>query len=291
MPKPKAATTLILSAMPSEIRLIQAQISRPKSGRLAGFPYVTGMLCGRRVVTAVTGVGVTNGAMVTALFIQAFGPAEVLVSGTGSRLNPRLATGDTIISTKTIHHAAGSLTDRGMVYRKVRGPLAGQMTHWYYRPDRRLLKLARAAIAGYTAAPVTANGTTYVPGAHWRGGGERSVRRVGRQDRRPAQKTESGHHGDGERRHRPGLHAARRAAHRIPGRQQPDAGESRQRLPPARPEGRGRRGALDGPFHRLFGGGGEMMNALRRGLGGGHTSKCAAAQLELGPPGNRRRGA
>ncbi len=163
MPKPKAATTLILSAMPSEIRLIQAQISRPKSGRLAGFPYVTGMLCGRRVVTAVTGVGVTNGAMVTALFIQAFGPAEVLVSGTGSRLNPRLATGDTIISTKTIHHAAGSLTDRGMVYRKVRGPLAGQMTHWYYRPDRRLLKLARAAIAGYTAAPVTANGTTYIP--------------------------------------------------------------------------------------------------------------------------------
>ena len=108
-------------------------------------------------------MGVTNGAMVTALFIQAFGPAEVLVSGTGSRLNPRLATGDTIISTKTIHHAAGSLTDRGMVYRKVRGPLAGQMTHWYYRPDRRLLKLARAAIAGYTAAPVTANGTTYIP--------------------------------------------------------------------------------------------------------------------------------
>ena len=163
MPKPAVATTLILSAMPSEIRLIQAQIIRPKSGRLAGFPWVAGVLRGRRVITAVTGVGVTNAAMVTALFIQAFRPAEVLVSGTGSRFNPRLRTGDTVISTRTIHHAAGSLTNRGMVYRKVRGPLAGQMTHWYYRPDPRLLKLARAAIAGYVATSVTANGETYVP--------------------------------------------------------------------------------------------------------------------------------
>jgi len=163
MPVPPSALTLILSAMPSEIRLIQAHVQRPRAGRLAGFPYVAGVLRGRRVVTTVTGVGVTNGAMVAALFVHHFRPAEVLVSGTGSRFNPRIHTGDTVISTKTIHHAAGSLTNRGMVYRKVRGPLAGQMTHWYYRPDPRLLRLAKAAVAGYTAEPVTANGTTYVP--------------------------------------------------------------------------------------------------------------------------------
>ena len=163
MPVPPSALTLILSAMPSEIRLIQAHLQRPRAGRLAGFPYVAGVLRGRRVVTTVTGVGVTNGAMVAALFIHHFRPAEVLVSGTGSRFNPRIHTGDTVISTKTIHHAAGSLTNRGMVYRKVRGPLAGQMTHWYYRPDARLLRLAKADIAGYTAEPVTVNGATYVP--------------------------------------------------------------------------------------------------------------------------------
>ena len=163
MPVPPSALTLILSAMPSEIRLIQAHVQRPRAGRLAGFPYVAGVLRGRRVVTTVTGVGVTNGAMVAALFIHHFRPAEVLVSGTGSRFNPRIHTGDTVISTKTIHPAAGSLTNRGMVYRKVRGPLTGQMTHWYYRPDPRLLRLAKAAIAGYTAEPVTVNGATYVP--------------------------------------------------------------------------------------------------------------------------------
>lgn len=164
MPKSTVApATLILSAMPSEIRLIQAQLKRPKSGTLACFPYVTGMLQNRLVITAVTGVGGTNAAMVTALFVHHFRPAEVVVSGTGSRFNPRIRTGDTVISTKTIHHAAGSLTATGMVYRKVRGPLAGQMTHWAYKPDSRLLKIARASIAGYKAEPVKLDDETYVP--------------------------------------------------------------------------------------------------------------------------------
>jgi len=164
MPKaPAPPVTLILSAMPSEIRLIQAQLTQAKSGRLSCFPYVTGRLRGRRVITAVTGVGVTNAAMVTALFVHTFGPAEVLVSGTGSRFNPRIRTGDTVISTQTIHHAAGSLTAAGMVYRKVRGPLTGQMTHWAYRPDPRLLRLAKKAIGGYTAEPVKVEGETYRP--------------------------------------------------------------------------------------------------------------------------------
>ena len=163
MPKRPAGLTLILSAMPSEIRLIQADIKQPRTGKLACFPWVAGTLRGRAVVTAVTGVGVTNAAMVTALFIEHFAPSEVLVSGTGSRFNPRIRTGDTVISLKTIHHAAGNLTKDGMIYRKVRGPLPGQMTHWAYPPDPRLLKLAKASIAGYVAEPVTANGETYVP--------------------------------------------------------------------------------------------------------------------------------
>src|SRR5688572_1469275 len=163
MPIATSALTLILSAMPSEIRLIQAHIKNPRSGKLACFPYVTGTLRGRKVVTTVTGVGVTNGAMVTALFVEHFKPAEVLVSGTGSRFNPRIRTGDTVISTSTVHHAAGSMTKDGMVYRKVRGPLPGQMTHWAYPPDARLLKLAKAATADYAAEPVTANGETYLP--------------------------------------------------------------------------------------------------------------------------------
>ena len=164
MPKRPRALTLVLSAMPSEIRLIQGRMDPgATSGTLAVFPYRKGVLNGRLVVTVVTGVGVANAAMVTALFLHEFQPAEVIVSGTGSRFNPRVRTGDTVISTRTIHHAAGSLTADGMVYRKVRGPLEGQMTHWQYPPDARLLRLAKASIPGYEAEPVTANGETYRP--------------------------------------------------------------------------------------------------------------------------------
>ena len=158
------ALTLILSAMPSEIRLIQERMDAgEKAGTLAVFPYRRGVLNGRPVVTAVTGVGVTNAAMVTALFVEKFAPTEVIVSGTGSRFNPRIRTGDTVVSIRTIHHAAGSLTADGMVYRKVRGPLEGEMTHWQYPPDARLLKLAKASVSGFEAEPITANGETYRP--------------------------------------------------------------------------------------------------------------------------------
>jgi len=149
--------------MPSEVRLIQLELRHAASGFLACFPYWRGTLRGRRVIVAVTGVGVTNGAMVSALFIHAFHPSELIVTGTGSRFNPRIQTGDTVISTKTIHHAAGSLTDRGMVYRKVRGPLPGRMTHWAYPPDPRLLRMAKAAIPGYAPAAVVVDGQVRIP--------------------------------------------------------------------------------------------------------------------------------
>lgn len=149
--------------MPSEVRLIVDSLSRSKEGELECFPYRAGYIGKRKVVVAVTGVGVTNGAMVAALFIHRFKPSELVVSGTGSRFNPAIRTGDVILSKKTIHHAAGTLTDEGMVYRKVRGPLPGQMTHWAYPPDKGLFALAKRAVASYQPEPLTVEGETYVP--------------------------------------------------------------------------------------------------------------------------------
>jgi adenosylhomocysteine nucleosidase len=214
-------TTLILGAMPSEVRVIQAELVGRKSGTLACFPYDTGRLHGRNVIVAVTGVGVTNGAMVAALFVERFAPAELLVSGTGSRFNARVRTGDTVISTKTIHHAAGSLTDDGMVYRNVRGPLRGQMTAWFYRPDRALLTLAKAAIRSYAAQPITVDGQRYTP-AVFPGVVTAS------EDRRYAGQAATRYHGNGKRGDRASLPAAGHAAHRVSGRQQSHAIESRQ---------------------------------------------------------------
>jgi adenosylhomocysteine nucleosidase len=163
MTKPRRAPTLILGAMPSEVRPILAQLADRRSGSLGCFTYDTGRLRGRRVVVAVTGVGVTNGAMAAALFVNAFEPAETIVTGTGSRFNARIRTGDTVISTNTVHHAAGSLTDAGMIYRKVRGPRPGMMTSWAYKPDPALFRLAKGAIGSYEPKEIVVEGVRYRP--------------------------------------------------------------------------------------------------------------------------------
>jgi adenosylhomocysteine nucleosidase len=160
---PVTRPILILGAMPSEVTVIVAALERPTTGKVEVFPYHTGTINGRKVVVGVTGVGVTNGAMVTALFIQHFRPRAVIVSGTGSRFNPAISTGDTVVSLKTIHHAAGSLTSAGMVYRNVRGPLPGTMTSWFYRPDKALLAAAKAAMKTYQPQAITVDGRTYRP--------------------------------------------------------------------------------------------------------------------------------
>jgi 5'-methylthioadenosine/S-adenosylhomocysteine nucleosidase len=160
MPK---ALTLVLGAMPSEVASIVPALGSSSEGELEGYPFHRGEIGGREVVVAVTGVGITNAAMVSALFLSRFRPSELLFTGSGARLDPSLRTGDVIVSTKTAHHNAGNWTVSGMIYRKVRGPLPGRMTPYEYAADPKLLGQARAAIRTFPAKTITANGETYLP--------------------------------------------------------------------------------------------------------------------------------
>lgn len=153
--------TLILGAMPSEVTSIVPELSSAREGELEGYPYHRGKLGKRQVLVTVTGVGITNAAMTAALFVHHFRPSELVFTGSGARLNPELRTGDIIVSKRTSHHNAGNWTESGMIYRKVRGPLPGQMTPYEYPADPGLLKLARASMKTFPAKTITANGATY----------------------------------------------------------------------------------------------------------------------------------
>ncbi|MEM1223285.1 MAG: 5'-methylthioadenosine/S-adenosylhomocysteine nucleosidase [Verrucomicrobiota bacterium] len=166
MPRTLQPDVLVLSAMPSEITVIQNALLQSAEGKLAIYPFMSGRIGKLKIVTAVTGVGVTNGAMCSAIFLQHFKPKTVVVSGTGSRFHPRIQCGDTIISKKTIHHAAGTLTAEGMIYRKVRGPVASMMTHYAYAPDKKLFAKAKALATTYLAETLTVDGETYTPGVY-----------------------------------------------------------------------------------------------------------------------------
>ena len=90
MTKSANKTILVLSAMPSEILIIQSALQSASDGKLAIYTYQKGKIGKNTIITAVTGVGVSNGAMCTALFVERFKPDAVIVSGTGSRFNPKV---------------------------------------------------------------------------------------------------------------------------------------------------------------------------------------------------------
>ena len=159
----KKPVTLILGAVPWEIRPIIAALSGRRSGKLHGFSWQAGRISDLEVVTAITGVGKTNAAMIASLFLAAFKPVRLLFTGTAARLNPDLRTGDVIVGLRTFHHDAGSWQDGGMVYRKIIGPVAGRPTNYQFKADPGLVRSALSAAKTYDPRPVTANGSTYTP--------------------------------------------------------------------------------------------------------------------------------
>lgn len=158
-----SATTLILGAVPWEIKPLTAALQNLRTDHLHRFPYYSGKIDGKKVVIAITGVGKTNAAMIATLFIAKFKPNRLLYTGSAARLNPQLRTGDVIIGKRTFHHDAGSWQEEGMLYRKIIGPVSGKQTHFRYDADKGLLAAAKAAAKTYETKPVTANGSSYTP--------------------------------------------------------------------------------------------------------------------------------
>ena len=155
--------TLILGAMPQEALAIRRNLTRAREDRLSVFPYDSGFLGDRRVILGITGVGKTNASMVSSIFAYHFEPSEVIFTGTASRINTTLRTGDIILGATTVHHDMGTLNSEGMCYHTFRGPLRGSRTPFRYSADRRLLKLALAAAESYRPRAITVDGATYLP--------------------------------------------------------------------------------------------------------------------------------
>ncbi len=159
----KNKLTLVLGAVPWEIAPVCAALQGSKIEKIYDFPFWSGSIGGKPVIIAITGVGKTNAAMVSTLFIDRFKPARLIYTGTAARVNRSLNTGDIILSRKVVHHDFGTLQQTGMLYRKTIGPVKGRPTNFQYAGDPALLKSAVAAAKTYPRREVTANGKTYVP--------------------------------------------------------------------------------------------------------------------------------
>lgn len=149
---PAGDLILVLGAVPQEIPPYVEALQSREEKRVGDVAYWTGTIEGKPVAVALTGIGKVKAATVTTLLVTTLKPRLVLMSGTGSRPNPAVRTGDVIIATDLYEHDAGSLTRDDMVYRN---PVDR------YAPSAALLMLADRAAATYEKPTVEANGSTY----------------------------------------------------------------------------------------------------------------------------------
>lgn len=161
--RPSANLTLVLGAIPQESELVEWALSGRRKGRLQGFPFTRGKLGGRDVVVAVTGIGKTNASLITTLFVGHFRPREVIMTGTASRISPKMRNGDVIVGRVACNHDFGSLGKNfEMDYFGAEGPL-GDSCPVIYRADPRLLAAARRAIRHHVPETATHQDPSYVP--------------------------------------------------------------------------------------------------------------------------------
>jgi adenosylhomocysteine nucleosidase len=174
-----APTILILGAVPQEIVPIKEALRQHSRETFAGIPCDRGMLGTHEVVVAITGIGKTNCAMVTAALVQHYNPVEVIWTGTGCRVRQSLRVGDVIVASEVMHYDVGVLTRDGMNYGDAaRGGSPGGKpvfdTHFFgpdgqhssnilFACDPKLLSFAGDFLKGYHPEPVDLSGAHYVP--------------------------------------------------------------------------------------------------------------------------------
>ncbi|WP_448698468.1 5'-methylthioadenosine/adenosylhomocysteine nucleosidase [Mucilaginibacter sp. AW1-3] len=136
--------TAILGAFPPEVALIRDHILQKKEFVFQNIHFTTGLLNGRRVVLAQTGMGKVNAAITTTLVLEHFAPREVLFTGIAGGVDPELSPGDLVIGNLLAHHDYGTITPDSMLLRPTRNPVNLQDNPIYFPSDARLIGLAQS---------------------------------------------------------------------------------------------------------------------------------------------------
>ena len=134
--------TAILGAFPAEVALIHSMIKQPKELAFQGIHFTEGILNGRHVVLAQTGMGKVNAAITTTLLLDHFKPREVLFTGIAGGTDPELSPGDLVIATTVAHHDYGTITPDSMLRRSTRNPTTEEENPIYFPCDKLLIRLA-----------------------------------------------------------------------------------------------------------------------------------------------------
>jgi len=160
---PGAPCTGIMGAFSEEVARLEEGLKDPQIHSLLGVRFVSGMLNGRRVVIASSGVGKVNAAMTATLLIDHFKPREVVFSGIAGAINPALKPGDIVIAEKTAQHDLGTLTAEGIQLRGARSPVDWERNPVYFDAPSGLIALAQESARRITLDKVRSGSEERTP--------------------------------------------------------------------------------------------------------------------------------
>lgn len=94
----------IIGAMAIETEGLIAEMTDTKSTALSGVTFTEGVLCGRDVVVATSGVGKVFAAICAEAMILRFGVTALLNTGVAGGLSPMLEVGDVVLADEVVQH-------------------------------------------------------------------------------------------------------------------------------------------------------------------------------------------
>ncbi|MHA4741908.1 5'-methylthioadenosine/adenosylhomocysteine nucleosidase [Dyadobacter sp. MSC1_007] len=155
--------TGILGAFPPELVLLESQMSNKKDTVISQVRFTKGLLRGRQVVLAQTGVGKVNAAITTILMIEHFKPREIVFSGIAGGIDPSLEPGDLVIGTKVTYHDFGQLDDEGMHYWATKNPFTQKENPASFQCDSALVLKAMQVSKNLNLAKVKRENGSFTP--------------------------------------------------------------------------------------------------------------------------------
>ncbi|MGS0683439.1 5'-methylthioadenosine/adenosylhomocysteine nucleosidase [Shewanella sp. 125m-7] len=126
----------ILGAMDAEIEKLLPEIEQRQTHTIAKNTYYTGLIKGKPVVVARSGVGKVNAAITTYVLINHFNVNSIIFTGIAGAAGPKLNVADVVISTALVQHDV-DLTAFGAP----KGQLDGYDDRFFYA-DKKLQALA-----------------------------------------------------------------------------------------------------------------------------------------------------
>ena len=155
--------TGLLGAFPPELVLIESKMQNKKDTLIQQIRFVKGMLNGKSVVLAQTGIGKVNAAITTTLMIEHFKPKQIVFSGIAGGIDPTLLPGDIVIGTQIAYHDYGSIDDSGMHYTPTKNAAYSKENPVFFKCDSVLVQKALSISTGLSFAKIKRDEGSFPP--------------------------------------------------------------------------------------------------------------------------------